>query len=80
MRFPEQEKYLTSRAFVDLIRNGSGIPLTLSRFHKDRMRGVAPEPVAHFGNRDLFVEAQAPDYIAKLVTPAQLESAQDAAA
>ena len=28
---------------------------------------VAPEPVTRFGNRDLFTEAQAPEYISKLV-------------
>jgi hypothetical protein len=70
--------YLTSRAFVDLINEKSGIGLTLSRLHKDRMskKGlppVAPEPVARFGNRDLYAKAQASEYVAKLIQPVEKE-------
>ena len=76
---PEQ-KYLTTQGFVEHIRVTTGIPLTKSRFQKDRMRdeegrSVAPEPVARFGNRDLFLETQAPEYIKKLLTPAEAEQA-----
>jgi hypothetical protein len=56
-------KYLTTKAFVELINTTTGAPLTLSRFRKDPMKGVAPEPAAHFGNRDLFTEEQAPPYV-----------------
>jgi hypothetical protein len=69
---PAQTRYLTTRGFVDYIRTTTGIPLTKSRFQKDRMHRpkegpLAPQPVARFGNRDLFTEAQAPEYISKLI-------------
>jgi hypothetical protein len=62
---------LTSRKGVEFVRNKTGAPLTLSRFHKDRMRGVAPKPVATFGNRDLFTEAQMLEYGRSLIKPVQ---------
>ena len=66
MRPKLEGPFLTSRAFVERINEKWGIGLTMSRFHKDRMseRKVAPEPAARFGNRDLFTEAQAPEYVA----------------
>ena len=75
-----QGPYLTSRAFVDYVNQKWGIGLTMSRFHKDRMskRNVAPEPVARFGNRDLFTEAQAPEYVAKLIQPVAIGEDQHA--
>jgi hypothetical protein len=69
---------LTSRAGVEFVRNRTGAPLTLSRFHKDRMRGVAPKPIARFGNRDLFSEAQMLEYGRALIKP--VEPSQDGAA
>jgi hypothetical protein len=71
MRPKLEGPYLTSRAFVERINEKWGIGLTMSRFHKDRMseRKVAPEPAARFGNRDLFTEAQASEYVDKLIKP-----------
>src|SRR5690349_18034470 len=60
---------LTSRTAVEFVRTKTGAPLTLSRFHKDRMSGVAPVPVATFGNRDLFTEAQILEYGRRLIKP-----------
>ena len=76
MRAKLEGPYLTSRAFVDFINQKWGIGLTLSRFHKDRMsnRKVAPEPAATFGNRDLFTEAQASEYVAKLIRPREQDN------
>jgi hypothetical protein len=75
MRPKLQGPYLTTRAFVDFVNERWGIGLTLSRFHKDRMseRKVAPVPAARFGNRDLFTEAQASEYVAKLIQPVEQE-------
>jgi hypothetical protein len=62
---------LTSRTAVEFVRTKTGAPLTLSRFHKDRMNGLAPEPVATFGNRDLFTEAQMLEYGRTLIKPVE---------
>jgi hypothetical protein len=62
---------LTSRAAVEFIREKTGAPLTLSRFHKDRMRGIAPRPTARFGNRDLFAEQPLLAYANALITPVE---------
>ena len=80
MRLELESAYplLTSRAAVEFVRSKTGAPLTLSRFHKDRMRGVAPKPIARFGNRDLFSEAQMLEYGRALIRPA--DSAQTLAA
>jgi hypothetical protein len=80
---PQPQKFLTSRAFVAHVNELSGIGLTLSRFRKDRMKdesgaSVAPEPVARFGNRDLFDPDQAPPYIARLIKPAEQRNDQAA--
>ena len=67
---------LTSKAGVELVKSKTGAPLTLSRFHKDRMRGVAPKPVATFGNRDLFTEAQMLEYAQTLIKLVRLPRPQ----
>jgi hypothetical protein len=69
---------LTARAGVEFIRSKTGAPLTLSRFYKDRMRGIAPKPVATFGNRDLFTEEQMLQYANTLIKP--VDQVQDEAA
>jgi len=76
---PEVEyPLLTARASVDYVRAKTGAPLTLSRFYKDRMRGIAPRPVRRFGNRDLFQPDEILAYGNALITP--VEPGQDEAA
>jgi hypothetical protein len=79
--------YVTSQGFVDYINNKWGIGLKRSRLAKDRMKqedgspGIAPEPVARFGNRDLYdPEQQAPEYVEKLITRLKPEPERDQAA
>jgi len=69
MSAPLESAYplLTTRAAVEFGRTKTGVPLTLSRFHKDRSAGKAPEPIATFGNRDLFTEEQILQYCRNLI-------------
>ena len=62
-----QKKHHTTRSFVEFIKASLFEPMTLSRFQKDRMEGIAPEPIAKFGNRDLWLEEQAGPYVEKLL-------------
>ena len=59
--------YLSTRDFVAFIKANHLSAFTRSRFQKDRMLGVAPQPAARFGNRDLWTEDQAPPYVARLL-------------
>jgi hypothetical protein len=72
------EPYLTTRAFVDRFRQETGADLKLSRFYKDRMKGLAPKPVARMGNRDLFSPRQIPEYAKVVIQP--VEQQEDRAA
>jgi hypothetical protein len=80
MSSPEVEcpPLLTARAAVDYVRAKTGAPLRLSRFYKDRAKGVAPKPTARFGNRDLFQPDEILAYGSALITP--VEPGQDEAA
>jgi hypothetical protein len=49
-----EEPLLTARAAVELARKRTGAPVTLSRWHKDRMNGFGPEPAAIFGKTFLY--------------------------
>lgn len=73
------EKHFGTKDFIALIRDKYLSTLTVWRFQKDRADGVAPEPVAKYGNRDLFVESQAGPYVQKLLERERLEPARKAA-
>jgi hypothetical protein len=61
---------LTGRGFVEFIQKEILPGLKYSRFRKDRARRKAPEPVAHFGNHELFTEEQAPADVDSMITKA----------
>lgn len=63
--------FLTGRAFVAHIQQKFLSGFTHSRFRKDRAKKKAPEPVAHFGNRELFTEEQAPPYVESMIKKAE---------
>ena len=69
---------LTTKAAVDFGRKKTGLPLTISRFHKDRSAGKAPKPIATFGNRDLFTEEQILQYCRKLIRPVERDGKEGA--
>ena len=64
------EPLLTGRGFVTHIQQNFLPDLKYSRFRKDRAKKKAPEPVAHFGNRELFSPDQARNYVASLIKKA----------
>ena len=64
---------------MDFVRAKTGAPLTLSRFYKDRMRGIAPRPVRRFGNRDLFEPDEILAYGNALITPSTLATTRPGA-
>ena len=67
---PSGPRFLTGRAFVEIIRQQFLSGFTHSRFRKDRAKKKAPEPAAYFGNRELFTEEQAPPYVASMIKKA----------
>jgi hypothetical protein len=69
----ESPKLFSTRDFVELIRTKYLSALTLSRFEKDRMHGLTPEPVSTYGNRKLYREAQAVPYVENLLARQKLE-------
>jgi hypothetical protein len=56
------EPLLTVHESVKLVRKKLGVPLSVSRWHKDRMNGVGPEPAAIFGRHFLYRPQDALDY------------------
>ena len=63
----QAERLLTGRQFVDHVRAKYLGALTISRFRKDCMDGLAPKPAAKFGRRNLYTENQAPSYVERLL-------------
>ncbi|HEY7551657.1 MAG TPA: hypothetical protein VH913_19335 [Hyphomicrobiaceae bacterium] len=69
----EPEKLFTTKDFVELIRIKYLSAITVSRFEKDRMNGLTPEPAATYGNRQLYLAAQAIPYVEGLLARQKLE-------
>jgi hypothetical protein len=64
------DRLLTRADVVEVIRNILGVPLTQSRLDKDTMSGLAPQPVAYYGRRQLYSRADALAYGKTLLTSA----------
>jgi hypothetical protein len=77
---PEPEKLFVTKDFVQLIREKYLSALTISRFEKDRMNGLTPEPAGGYGNRLLYLEKQAAPYVAGLLKRQKLEQRRRPAA
>jgi hypothetical protein len=52
-----EKKFVTRREGVELAR-AAGIPLTLSRTHKDHMNGCGPHPAGRYGAAYLYVPSE----------------------
>jgi hypothetical protein len=60
---------LTRRQLVRYVREQFGVPLTESRFNKDRMSGFAPCPDCFMGRLELFMPRTAAAYGHSLLSP-----------
>jgi hypothetical protein len=66
-----EDRYLTRRQLVALVRERTGIPVTESRLDKEAMLGTAPKPAALYGRRHLYTEADGLAWARSLIRPVE---------